>query len=361
MAGQKINVRRRGASLDIVVCLGLVVVLVCTDCGTSERNFSHVTNEPEALPASVRDQFGVMGVELRESSPGVDFEQPPNVTQAMAAKTSQAFVALERARLEHPDGVDGGPIVEAARVQTAREEHPSPVAHVPEAHQAGEHEPASREHSRTRQSPSKPGASQTHDDDNPGLGDVLADEAAQLLFSLAAAGAVGLVEGLFAGVPTPELERSEAALRKALRDDPLEAGLQARLSQMAAAKGWKKLVAVPQGALPASTGGQRVDQRNLSALGIDSLLVITVSNQRFFLVRDMDPLLGYAAEVDIRVIRASDGKVLHADALQYLSRERHFTKWADHDAKTFRADMDDAQQLITACILEELFAGDPAK
>ncbi len=281
-------------------CLSGLVLIIGQGCRTGE-NFSRVVDEPAPLPESVRSTFGVMGVPLAQSNPAVAFDHPMTKAGIMQQQAGRTFVFIEDAPRNYSDNkadfkgtVSGG----------------------------------------------------------------LESESGRLLFSLIAAGAVGALEGIFAGVAKGDLARCESALSAVLKDDPLQGRIQKRVREIAGEKAWTRLVPVPESVLTAGPGVTNASPE-LATRGIDSVLLIRVTDQEFSVTGELDPLLGYSADIEIRVVRASDGAGLHTFHLQYCSQQRHFVTWGDQHAKAFRDEMDNAQQVIADCILQHLFADNP--
>jgi hypothetical protein len=93
----------------------------------------------------------------------------------------------------------------------------------------------------------------------------------------------------------------------------------------------------------------------LTNAGIDSVLVLRPWSQSFGAVQSLNPPIVFDAQVDVYVIRVSDGKVLHFDTLNYRSRERKFTEWGADGAKSFRVELKLAQRRFAECIAQEIF------
>ena len=189
-------------------------------------------------------------------------------------------------------------------------------------------------------------------------------EVARILFSAIISGAAGIFSSLFVGVPESEMRQAEAALKKALQDDPLEPGIIARLQEVALQRNCRRLVPLPEGfetELKAQ-GATRINYRTLKAAGIDSVLLIRVLSQHFGVAEGINPPMGYAAIADVVVIRTSDGTVLHSGYLDYRSRKHTFTEWAAKDARRFRGESRRAQKIVANAILDQLFeTAEPAK
>jgi len=192
----------------------------------------------------------------------------------------------------------------------------------------------------------------------------LGTETTRILFSAIISGAAAIFGSLFVGVPESEMRQAEAALKKALQDDPLEPGIIARLQEVARQRNCPRLVPLPEGFEPEfkAQGAKRFDYSTLKTSGIDSVLLIRVLSQHFGVAEGINPPMGYAAIADVVVIRTSDGTVLHSGYLDYRSRKHTFTEWAAKDARKFRGESRRAQKTFANVILDQLFeTAEPAR
>jgi hypothetical protein len=168
----------------------------------------------------------------------------------------------------------------------------------------------------------------------------------------------GFVEALFTGVSKAQARECAAALRQALRGDPLQPGIQTRLNKIAAKNGFERLLTIPESAI-VQTNGQSItnlDYRSLRDLGVSNVLSIGISNQGFVPAGGLNHSLYFIAEAQVVVVRVLDGAVVHAGVLDYQSRSRSFTEWGKKHGKYLRAELKQAQQTFAETLLEQLFA-----
>lgn len=184
--------------------------------------------------------------------------------------------------------------------------------------------------------------------------DRASNDASVLAFGLIVSGFVGVVGSYVVGVPEAEIKEAEAALRKALLDAPLEPQIQNRVVQIAARRKIPQPSSVMVKNISRRPTGE--DLRALSALGLDSLLVIRIFEQRFEEVRGLNPPMTFAVTADVEVWRVSDGARLHRGELEYRGRKLKFTEWAEHRAKPFREEMERVTRTSAAVIVDQLLA-----
>ncbi len=181
-----------------------------------------------------------------------------------------------------------------------------------------------------------------------------ANDASILAFGLIVSGVVGVVGSYVVGVPESEIKDAESSLRKPLIEAPLETQIQNRVVQIAARR------KIPQ---PGSVTVKNISRRPtgeelraISVLGLDSLLVIRVFQQRFEELHGLNPPMTFAVTVDVEVLRVSDGVRLHRGELEYRGRKLKFTEWAEHRAKPFRSEMERVTRTTAAVIVDQLLA-----
>lgn len=180
------------------------------------------------------------------------------------------------------------------------------------------------------------------------------DDASMLAFGLIASGVVGVVGSYVVGVPEAEIKEAESAVRKALVDAPLETQIQKRVAQIAGRRNIPQPLSVTVKDISRRPTAE--DMRGLSVLGLDSLLVIQVFQQRFEELHGLNPPMTFAVTVDVEVLRVSDGVRLHRGELEYRGRKLKFTEWAEHRAKPFRAEMERVTRTTAAVIVDQLLA-----
>jgi hypothetical protein len=192
----------------------------------------------------------------------------------------------------------------------------------------------------------------TRPDKNSDLDDYYKESAASLAFSVIAAGVVGVVGSYVVGVPEDEIKDAEATLRKALHNHPLESLIQSRVLQMAARQPIPHLSSVTMKVN--SRNPTTNDLQALSVLGLDSLLIIRVGQQRFEELSGLNPPMTFAVAVEVEVKRVSDGARLHKGYLEYRGRRLKFTEWAERKAKPFRSEMERVTRTMTSVIVDQL-------
>ena len=179
----------------------------------------------------------------------------------------------------------------------------------------------------------------------------------RLLCVSVAAGAAAVAEAVVSTAPQAQLDASQAAVRQALEEEPLQPLLEAKVQDVAAARHCEQLVKMP-GPLLASLKSQTTTNRifvSLTNAVIDSVLLVRVHRQQFGVVRRLNPPMIFAITVDVYIFRAVDGSVSHFNSLEYRSGEHKITTWGANDAKRLRAEIRFAQSRFADSILTELF------
>jgi hypothetical protein len=290
--------------------VAMLFAFVSAGCRTSEPNFSRIINEPAPLPSAVRDKFGVLGLLPLDTLSAAELSRPANRLEAIVPVGGKAFGRVrDSTRWEESDGERFN-------------------------HRTGEYET----HPRV-------------------IEKEFNQEVASLAFSSLAAGLVGVVGGLFAGVPEAEIQRSEASLRLALAERPLEAGVHEQMVKLVRRHATNHVVLSSADAALLNLAS--ATNRNLAALagrGLDSVLWVRVDYQRFDHAKGVNPPMTFASGVSLQVLRVSDGALLHTSFLDYRGRRKKFTEWAAQDAKSFRAELSRASQFLGAAAVEKLFA-----
>lgn len=192
-------------------------------------------------------------------------------------------------------------------------------------------------------------SSMQSDEGHPGrqLGDIA--------FSAALGTVIGVFGGVLAGVPEGDVKRAQAAMSLALRDNPLEPGIQTQLQRLAVKKHSRNLVPVPE-TLRARVKGNTISKENLQALagsGIDSVLLLGVDNERFVPGTGLNPPMAVDINLKVEIIRIADGRVLFDKMLEYQGNRQPFTRWGENHARLFRAELQVAQHTFAAMIFDE--------
>ena len=193
-------------------------------------------------------------------------------------------------------------------------------------------------------------SSMRSDEGHPGrqLGDIA--------FSAALAGVIGVFGSVLAGVPEGDVKRAQTAMSLALRDNPLEPGIQTRIQQLAVKKHCQNLVPVPETVRARLEDNAPAAEhlRTLAGSDIDSVLLIRVDDERFVPGTGLNPPMAVEINLSIQIVRVSDGKVLFAKTLEYQGNRQPFTRWGANHAKLFRAELQIAQQTFAGVIFDEL-------
>ena len=167
----------------------------------------------------------------------------------------------------------------------------------------------------------------------------------------------GTVGAFAVGVPEEQFRQCDANLRRALKEEPFDAGIQNQIGKLLAKRSLTNVHLLPEASLAnIKLHGPKPDLSMFAAQGIDSILDIRVSEIGFELESGINPEVAFAPEVGIYLIRVSDGKVQHASYLNYRGKKRPFTAWADKNARPFRAEMTIAERQFARAILEQYFA-----
>jgi hypothetical protein len=177
-----------------------------------------------------------------------------------------------------------------------------------------------------------------------------------IAFSAALAGVIGVFGGVLAGVPEGDVKRAQTAMSLALRDNPLDAGIQTRLQRLAAKKHCQNLVPIPE-TIRGPLNGQTITKESLRALagsGIDSVLCLRVDSERFVPGTGLNPPMAVAINLQVRIVRVADGRVLFDKVLEYQGDQQPFTRWGEKHAKLFRAELQVAQRTFAGVIFDEL-------
>lgn len=334
----------------------LVLLLAAATGCRSTDNFSRIVNEPAPLPESVRSGFGKVGVLPPGTAADFVFAHPASRGQIVLVRSTETFNTLaSRVTFDTDDQAQASHRAQAKPDQPRiRAEHSERDLTkgirpgIPDRKEANDTSGHTHAHH--------------HDDSSSSFGDEIGQEATEVLAGLVIIGAVSLVDGLaealLTGASKTEIKQSELALRKTLRDNPLQPGIQTCLGQLAGKGQLEHVVAVPDSALPAPTSQTETNnlQATLSSLGLDSLLSIRITQQGFRPGDGLNRSLGFVAEAEVRVTRLSNGEVLHAGFLDYQSRERKFTEWGASHARLLRAELRQAQRQFAEAIVEQLFA-----
>ena len=270
-----------------------------TGCRTpDEANFPRIINEPAPVPEAVRSRFGVMGV------------------LPVALATNVYFYAPK-------DGVGVAALVAGKTWNTSRKS--------------------------------------VEWRDVRGSGDALKSGAGAGFLGLTSL-AAGAIAGALFGVSDEQFKQGEANLHQALREEPIDAGIQKELARALTAQPATNVRVLPESALAlVKLSGGTNDLSALATLGLDSILDIRVAQVGFELKTGINPGLSFVPLVTADVVSVRDGKIIHASFLDYRGTKKPFTAWAEHDAKAFRSEMKRAERQFARSILEQYVVPDAQK
>lgn len=397
----------------------ILFVAGASGCSTDQINFSRVINEPAPLPPEVRASFGTVGMLSVSARPEIDSHNSPQsrpgpiIIPGMANPLFPAKIELAaNAVSDSPNLVQKSEPDHAKPEPDASQAGPSPLPDVSQPNSVTHYTPASRfvqaghepmingapsqrreNHTSTSQLPqtgrqsvtnvaqpnkgvdhgpaSKPaGREASHhphenkkESDND---DGLAGAGVGMAAALAVAGLVGAgevvklvvdkVQEMEAAKSAERLRRSGGLLRQIATKDPLEPGIEKRLKELALRRDWGKLVTIPKPALDAVES--RSDYPALTSAGVDSVLELQISDERFISrgIRSVNLLV----QARVAVVRAADGDVLHTGEIDYQSCPRSYADWKANHAKHLQAERKQARELLAEVLMEQLFGVQPA-
>jgi hypothetical protein len=177
----------------------------------------------------------------------------------------------------------------------------------------------------------------------------------ELIYGPPLAITAGILGGLFVGVPEHQQRAAENAIRSAIREEPLERGLQARIHGLAGEQRRKNLLPLDESATAELKDHSPTNFQALASSGLDSVLLVRMVHHRFEAPEGINPEMAFAVEANIKLIRVTDGQVLTKSQLAYRSQRRSFVDWGLHDAKRLRSELETARNLFAEIILEQYF------
>jgi hypothetical protein len=179
----------------------------------------------------------------------------------------------------------------------------------------------------------------------------------EMFFAAPFSAAVGLLGGLASGVTEHDLQKAEAAIRKVIREEPLERGLQGNIYALAGEQRRTNLVALHPDQIAAlrTSNSSNLNYRVLATTGVDSVLLVRMVDHRFETRDAVNPKIAFAVEANVALVRVADGQELTRSALSYRSPNRTLTNWAAHDAKALRVELETARNLFAEVILDQYF------
>lgn len=191
----------------------------------------------------------------------------------------------------------------------------------------------------------------SHDNDGDwSFGDKLVIISGDLLIELLAPGEFGPRYEVLEGAPGK-------SLTEALRQNPMQKGVQTCLCELALQLKSHKLFAIPESQLSGLyvQGETNRSPRSLAGKGMDSVLLVRIVRQRFTLLGRVNLNMIFSADADVRLIRVADGSMLYAGILTFESGKRAFSEWGRDDASLLRSEMKLAQKLFAEAVMEQLF------
>jgi len=163
------------------------------------------------------------------------------------------------------------------------------------------------------------------------------------------------------GVPVPGFKACQEGLRRAMAEEPLDAGLDRELAKELGPLRGSNVVILPAAAVSKVKAlPYAADFSALADDGVDSVLDIRVTDIAFEWRRGANPELSLAPKLAVYVIRVLDGRVLHASFLDYRGLRHRLAEWGANDARAFRIEMALAEKAFADSIIEQYFsAGRP--
>lgn len=174
-----------------------------------------------------------------------------------------------------------------------------------------------------------------------------------LLFS----GAVGLIGGAIVGVPQSEILSAEDGMRQALRQQPLMAEISARIQASFDKRGQlAPVVIAPE--LAGDLSKVPLNERDycaLAALGIDSVMEISVEWHGFRKADSGNAPMMMEAIVHVQIARVSDGALLFGSPVHYHGHQHRFRCWAEKDARRFKSELRRIGRMVGEGVVEQVF------
>jgi len=145
-------------------------------------------------------------------------------------------------------------------------------------------------------------------------------------------GVLGAVYGAFAALPAEAVNRAVATLEDAAAKEPVGT----RIAELSAAR-------------LREVGGLPVDDS-----GPDT--VLSIGPPEFVLTGawSHNPDLRFFATVEVRLVRAADGAVLHSAVIPYVGSARELLAWAASGGAAFRAEIRDAADRLAESMIDYL-------
>ena len=189
-----------------------------------------------------------------------------------------------------------------------------------------------------------------------GTGDPYAGLVCYLLMvpAMVVGAAVGGVVGGAKAQPEEVIIAAEAEIQKAIADLGITDRFRDELLKTAQEEANATLVPVV-GAGPV-TPEQKLEYRECRSQHVDTVLEVSVLS---FGLQDgkleVNPALGLFFTVRGRLVRVADGEELHETTVSYRTPRGTFAQWAENDASRLSAAMEDAYDVLSREIVEEIF------
>ncbi len=169
----------------------------------------------------------------------------------------------------------------------------------------------------------------------------LDDGADEIAVGLFVSGMAGVIGGAISGVPQAEIERGENAMLKALRERPIFEGIVSQMKVSFAEAGYPPPIVIPPNlAKDLSSADPSVrDYGPIKALGVDSVMELSVESYGFRARERSNPPMKLGAKVAVQVTRLSDTNTLVRTLIRYHGHQHRFMRWAADDAQQFRSDL----------------------
>lgn len=160
---------------------------------------------------------------------------------------------------------------------------------------------------------------------------------------------VGAIHGAAVAQPAAHVDAAEAVVRRVLATPGIHERLRDGVAETARSR-----IARPRVVVPVVLG-EAAGYTSLANEGIDTVLEVSVSHLAVSGEWKVDPPLEVRLTVQARLVRVSDGAVLHTFAPTSWSRRRSFVEWAWHDAEPLRQEVDRGLGALAEAVVEELF------
>ncbi len=177
-----------------------------------------------------------------------------------------------------------------------------------------------------------------------------------LAFSVTAGtigGLAGTVSGAVHAESAAKVSETEAVLKNALVSLKMQETMLDRVVRAAQNQARQHLVVLPDKG-PESPE-EKIDYRSLAAKGIDTVVEVAITSFGLAGPWDVNPLLNFALDSRVRVVRTSDGGELYETSFKYRGGEHTFFEWAAANGQPLCEELDRAYQALAEKIVEELF------